>query len=59
MSHDLRTPLTRVSTCIQTAHRRPLEADEMLTTAQDDIMKIAEMIDAALLDGDEEETLGS
>jgi signal transduction histidine kinase len=53
MSHDLRTPLTKVSTNIQTAKRRPQEAAELLEKSQDEIMKMAAMIDDALSDGDE------
>lgn len=52
MGHDLRTPLTIVSTNIQTARRRPDEAYGLLTDAQGEIMKMAEMISGALKDGD-------
>jgi signal transduction histidine kinase len=52
MSHDLRTPLTVVSTNIQTARRRPEEAYELLTKSQSEIMKMADMISDALKDGD-------
>jgi len=52
MSHDLRTPLTVVSTNIQTAQRRPEEAPALLTHSQDEIMKMAGMISEALQDGD-------
>jgi hypothetical protein len=55
MSHDLRTPLTKVSTNIQTARRRPEEAEELLTKSQDEIMKMAEMIGNALQETDEGE----
>ncbi|MDR0840786.1 MAG: hypothetical protein LBN26_05300 [Christensenellaceae bacterium] len=55
MSHGLRTPMTVVSTCIQTVRRRPTEAAELLPEAQTEIMKIAKMIDDALEDGDEGE----
>jgi len=55
MNHALRTPLTVVSTNIQTARRRPEEADELLTESQSEIMKMAEMIDDALQDSDKEE----
>jgi hypothetical protein len=54
MSHDLRTPLTLVSTNIQTAWRRPEEAYELLTKSQNEIMKMADMISDALKDGDKE-----
>lgn len=57
MSHNLRTPLTIVSTNIQTARRRPEEADELLTKSQAEIMKMAEMIDDALKDGGKGEEL--
>ena len=55
MSHNLRTPLTKVSTNIQTAKRRPEEAAELLEKSQAEIMNIAAMIDNALQDGDESE----
>ena len=52
MSHSLRTPLTIVSTNIQTAKRRPQEADELLDKSQAEIMKMADTISHALKDGD-------
>ena len=52
MSHDLRTPLTIVSTNIQTARRRPEEAGELLTHSQSEIMKMADMISNALKNGE-------
>ena len=52
MSHSLRTPLTIVSTNIQTARRRPQEADELLTKSQAEIMKMADTISDALKDSD-------
>ncbi|GHV11234.1 hypothetical protein FACS1894219_02040 [Clostridia bacterium] len=52
MSHDLRTPLTVISTGVQVALRRPEEAPELLTRAQSEIMKMAGMIDQALGSGD-------
>jgi signal transduction histidine kinase len=52
MSHSLRTPLTVISTNIQTAKRRPNEADELLTHSQAEIMKMAAMISDALKDGE-------
>ena len=55
MSHGLRSPLTVVSTNIQTARRRPEEADSLLKDSQTAIMKMAETIDDALKDGDEGE----
>jgi signal transduction histidine kinase len=48
MAHELLTPLTRVSTCVQTARTRPEEADELLTMSQTEIMDMAEMIKNAL-----------
>jgi signal transduction histidine kinase len=54
LSHDLRTPLTKVSTNIQTARRRPEEADELLEKSQDVIMTMADMINDALTEADEE-----
>ena len=53
MSHDLLTPLTKVSTNVQTARRRPREADALLAKSQDEIMKMADMIGDALEQGDE------
>lgn len=53
MNHALRTPLTIVSTNIQTVRRRPEEADELLTESQDEIMRMAEMIDKTLQDDEE------
>ena len=55
MSHALRTPLTRVSTSIQIAKRKPEMADELLAASQADIMAMAKMIDDGLSDGDEGE----
>jgi signal transduction histidine kinase len=52
MSHALRTPLTIVSTNIQTARRRPEEAFDLLTDSQAEIMKMAAMISDALKDGE-------
>ncbi|MDR0875357.1 MAG: hypothetical protein LBN12_04010 [Clostridiales Family XIII bacterium] len=52
MSHDLRTPLTVVSTNIQTAQRRPEEAGKLLTDSQAEIMKMSDMISDALKDGE-------
>jgi hypothetical protein len=52
MSHDLRTPLTIVSTNIQTAQRRPEEAFELLADSQAEIMRMAGMISDALKDGE-------
>jgi len=55
MSHDLRTPLTKVSAVIQTVRRRPEEADEILAKTQDEIMKMAAMIATALHEQEEEQ----
>jgi signal transduction histidine kinase len=48
MSHDILTPLTRVSTNIQVANLKPDNAPELLTEAQADIMLMAGMINDAL-----------
>jgi signal transduction histidine kinase len=53
MSHDLRTPLTRISTNIQIANRQPETDHERLTKSQDEIMRMADMIDTALDDNSE------
>jgi signal transduction histidine kinase len=53
VSHDLLTPLTRVSTCVQSANARPGDADMLLTKAQSDIMEMAAMINDALRQGRE------
>jgi len=50
MSHDLRTPLTRVSTNIQMARLEPEDAEEYLIHSQADIMEMAGMINDALTD---------
>jgi signal transduction histidine kinase len=50
MSHDLRTPLTRISTNIQIANRQQETDHERLTKSQDEIMGMADMIDTALGD---------
>jgi len=55
MSHDLLTPLTRVSTNVQTAKRLPEQAGELLEDAQADIMRMAEMINVALREDGESE----
>ena len=52
MAHDLLTPLTIVSTNVQTAQSRPHEADELLTHSQEEIMRMAEMINNALEEGE-------
>ena len=50
MGHDLRTPLTRVSTNIQMARLVPEDAEEYLIHSQADIMEMAGMINDALTD---------
>ncbi|GHU79778.1 hypothetical protein FACS1894191_3360 [Clostridia bacterium] len=50
MSHSLLTPLTKVSTKVQLAKMEPEDAAELLTKAQAEIMKMAEMINDALTD---------
>jgi signal transduction histidine kinase len=52
MAHELLTPLTRVSTCVQTARKMPLEADELLTVSQAEIMEMAKIIKNALEERD-------
>jgi ABC-type multidrug transport system fused ATPase/permease subunit len=52
MSHNLRTPLTRVSTSIQVVMDHPEMADELLPDAQADIMGMSKMIGDALDGGD-------
>ncbi|MDR2381288.1 MAG: hypothetical protein LBE08_08985 [Bifidobacteriaceae bacterium] len=54
MSHDLRTPLTRVSTNIQVASLTGGGDDGRLRESQDEIMRMAAMLDAAV-DGSERE----
>ena len=51
MAHSLLTPLTRISTNIQTADRKPERAAELLGKSQEEIMRMSEMINAALDDG--------
>jgi signal transduction histidine kinase len=53
MSHKLRTPLTKISTNIQMANRREETDHERLTKSQDEIMRIADMINKALDGGGE------
>jgi two-component system sensor histidine kinase ChiS len=53
MSHDLRTPLTRISTNIQIANKQQETDHGRLTRSQDEIMRMADMIDVALDDGSE------
>ena len=53
MSHNLRTPLTVVSTSIQVAKSHPEDLDRLLSQSQDEIMKMAKMINDALDDSEE------
>lgn len=55
MSHDLLTPLTRVSTNVQMAGFAPETAGERLAEAQADVMAIAGMVNRALADSKEGE----
>ncbi|GHS99221.1 hypothetical protein AGMMS50276_22430 [Synergistales bacterium] len=48
LSHDLLTPLTKVSTNVQVANTKPETDHERLTKSQAEIMKMAEMINRAL-----------
>ncbi|GHT02259.1 hypothetical protein AGMMS50276_32060 [Synergistales bacterium] len=52
MSHDILTPLTRISTSVQVAKRIPENISELLTEAQDDVMLIAGMVNEALESGE-------
>ena len=52
MSHNIRTPLTKISTNIQIANRHEQTDHERLEKSQDEIMRIADMIDAALESGE-------
>jgi signal transduction histidine kinase len=51
MAHDIRTPLTKISTNIQVANMGEVTDHERLIKSQAEIMEIAGMIDAALEDG--------
>lgn len=53
MSHNMRTPLTKISTNIQIANRENETDHERLNKSQDEIMRLADMIDTALDDGGE------
>lgn len=50
MSHELRTPLTKISTNIQIVNRQQTIDHERLNKSQDEIMRMAEIIDEALND---------
>jgi signal transduction histidine kinase len=52
VSHNLRTPLTIVSTNIQVARLHPDEVASLMGKSQSEIMKMAGMIDSALDDGE-------
>jgi signal transduction histidine kinase len=54
MSHELLTPLTRVSTNVQTAINRPEEAKDRLIDSQSEIMNMADIIKAALDDKEDD-----
>ncbi|MCL1940754.1 MAG: hypothetical protein FWG09_02335 [Synergistaceae bacterium] len=58
MAHDLLTPLTVVSTSVQVADMIPAKAPALLKKSQEEIMKMAGMINAAL-DESEREKNGS
>jgi len=51
ISHDLRTPLTRISTNIQMAKFIPEESAEYLANTQADVMRMAEIINETFPDG--------
>ncbi|MCL1904353.1 MAG: hypothetical protein FWF94_08040 [Oscillospiraceae bacterium] len=51
MAHDILTPLTRVSTCVQSANQFPEDAPELLIKAQADIMGMAKTINDTLIKG--------
>ena len=53
MNHNLRTPLTKISTNIQIAKTMPEDYKELLEKSQAEIMLIADMINDALDDGRE------
>ena len=53
LAHELVTPLTKISTNIQIANRQEDTDHERLTKSQDEIMRISEMINAALDDQSE------
>ena len=59
MAHELLTPLTKVSTNVQVAKRHPEESDALLGKAQDEIMKIAGIINTALDETESGEQGGS
>lgn len=57
MSHDMLTPLTRVSTNIQMAALEPETAGERLASAQTDVMSIAETVNDVLSSENKAEAL--
>ncbi|MCL2638165.1 MAG: hypothetical protein FWD48_07295 [Oscillospiraceae bacterium] len=58
MSHQLLTPLTVVSTSIQTIKIKPEKTEELINKSQDKIMEMADMINAALSENAENEESG-
>jgi hypothetical protein len=56
MAHDLLTPLTKVSTDIQTANRKAETDHKRLTDSQADIMEMASMINSGLRDHGKEDS---
>jgi hypothetical protein len=53
MAHDILTPLTKVSTCVQSANEEPDEAEELLSSAQAVIMEIAAVVNDTIRKGKE------
>jgi len=53
MSHQLLTPLTVISTSIQTVKIKPEKTEELINKSQDKIMEMADMINAALSENEE------
>jgi signal transduction histidine kinase len=51
MAHDLLTPLTVVSTNVQVVEKHPEEAGELMRDSQEEIMRMAAMINKALNEG--------
>ena len=58
MSHQLLTPLTVVSTNIQTIRLRPDDTEKLISKSQDKIMEMSAMINAALSENAEDEESG-
>jgi len=55
MSHNIITPLTRISTNVQTANKKEGTDHERLAGAQADVMLIKDMVSRALFDGRKED----